>query len=42
MLDLTTGWVTYYKIPLPDGRVILVQKRDGSTRTIITSQRAHA
>jgi hypothetical protein len=30
-----TGWVTYQRIPLHDGRVIVVQKNDGKTRTII-------
>ena len=33
MQDSTNGWVTYQRIPLQDGRVIVVQKKDGSTRS---------
>jgi len=35
MQDSTTGWVTFQKIPLHDGRVIVVQKKDGESRTVI-------
>ena len=35
MQDSTNGWVTYQRIPLQDGRVIVVQKKDGSTRSRI-------
>lgn len=34
MNDHTAGWVTYSRVRMPDGRIALVQKRDGSTRTI--------
>jgi len=33
MQDSTNGWVTYHRIPLHDGRLIVVQKKDGQTRT---------
>lgn len=34
--DPDAGWVTYYRLTLPDGRgKALVQKRDGCTRTVI-------
>lgn len=34
MQDSTNdGWVTFQKLSLHDGRVIVVQKNDGSTRT---------
>jgi hypothetical protein len=49
MNNHTDGWVTFHRIPLHDGRVIVVQKKDGCTRTLVlptpvadTSQRAHA
>ena len=35
MQDSTTGWVTFQKIPLHDGRVIVVQKKDGESRSRI-------
>jgi len=34
----TDGWVTYQRIPHPRGTV-LVQKRDGATRSVLTSSR---
>lgn len=42
MPDLTTGWITYYRIRLADGRTVLVQKRDGATRHIVTTGRGAA
>lgn len=36
MADHTTGWVTFQTIRTAGGQVLLVQKRDGSTRTIVT------
>jgi hypothetical protein len=36
--SMPTGWVTYQKIPLHDGRVLLIQKNDGKTRTILGTQ----
>ena len=40
MSDSTTGgWVTFQKIRLPDRRIIVVQKNDGSTRTSIQPAR---
>jgi hypothetical protein len=38
MIDHTV-WVTYSTIRLRDGRVLLVQKNDGSTRSVITGTR---
>ena len=35
--DLCDGWVTFHRIRMPDGRTALVQKNDGSTRTILTT-----
>lgn len=38
MYDSTTddGWVTFYVTAHPNGRdTVLIQKRDGSTRTVI-------
>lgn len=37
----TTGWVTFQKIRVPGGRTLLVQKRDGCTRTIVATSGAH-
>lgn len=40
----TGGWVTFQRIRMADGRVLLAQKNSGgSSRTIFaTSQKAHA
>jgi hypothetical protein len=40
MQDSTNGWVTFQKIPLHDGRVIVVQKNDGQTRVRVLQRPA--
>jgi hypothetical protein len=32
-------WVTFYRIHTPDGQLLLVQKRDGSSRTVVVPVR---